>query len=138
MNKYGWYIFVLTVVIAFAAMYRLYIAAHDRILEPIDVVMFKVEEIPGAHPTQLRISGGTSSSAESVYKVTTKTEGATIVVLVHAGIARKGTSGDIKYELSVPDSVSEVRFGHSSTLIWKRVLRTGISGRRHPVSAAAQ
>lgn len=120
MNKYGWYIFVLIVFIACAAMYKLSIAAHDRILEPIDVVMFKVEEIRGTHPTQLRISGGTSSSAESVYKVTTKTEGPTIVVLVHAGIARKGTSGDVKYELSVPDSVSEVRFGHSSTLIWKR------------------
>jgi hypothetical protein len=120
MNKYGWYIFALTVVIAFAAMYRLYIAAYDRILEPIDVVMFKVKEVPGAHPTQLKISGGVSSSAESVYKVTTKTKWATIVVLVHAGIAKKGTTGDVKYELSVPDSVSEVRFGHSSTLIWKR------------------
>jgi|SRR5882672_312586 len=120
MNRYGWCVVVLTVVIAFAVTYRLYIVAHDRILEPIDVVMFKIEEVRGAYPTQLRISGGTSSSAESVYKVTTTTEGATIVVLVHVGIAKKGTSGDIKYELLVPDSVSEVRFGHSSALIWKR------------------
>ena len=120
MNRYVGRIFVLTVAFAFAVIYVLYIASQDRILEPIDVVMFKTEEIRGAYPTQLRISGGTSSSAESVYKITTKKEGATIVVLVHAGIAKKGTSGDIKYELSVPDSVSEVRFGHSSTPIWKR------------------
>ena len=120
MSKHGLYILALAAILTFAAMYRLYVAAHDRILEPIDIVMFKVEEVSGAHPTQLRISGGTSSSAESVYKITSKTEGRTIVVLVHAGIARKGTTGDIKYELSVPDSVNEVRFGRSSTLIWKR------------------
>jgi len=114
------YILALAAVLALTVTYRLYIVGHDRMLEPNDLVMFKVEEIPGAHPTQLRISGGTSSSAESIYKITTKTKGPTMVVMVHAGIARKGTSGDIKYELSVPDSVSGVRFGRSSTLIWKR------------------
>jgi hypothetical protein len=120
MSRHRFYVLALVAVLALAVTYRLYIVAQDRILERNDVVLFKVESVPEAHPTRLRISGGTSSSAESVYKITTKTKGATMVVLVHAGFAKEGTSGTINYELSVPDSVNEVYFGQSSTLIWKR------------------
>lgn len=102
------------------AAYWLYKSALDVILEPKDVIFLKVKEEPGVRPTELQIDSATSSSAMSVYKITTRTEGAAIVVLVHAGVARRGTSGTIKYELSVPDSVDEVRFGRSSALIWKR------------------
>jgi len=100
--------------------YRLYKSTYDVILEPKDVIFLKVKEEPGVQPTKLQIDSATSSSAMSVYKITTRTEGSAIVVLIHAGLAKEGTSGTIKYELSVPDFVDEVRFGRSSTLIWQR------------------
>ena len=102
------------------AAYWLYESAFDVILEPKDVIFLKVKEELGVRPTRMQIDSAMSSSAMSVYKITTRTEGSAIVVLVHAGMARRGTSGTIKYGLSVPDSVDEVRFGRSSTVIWKR------------------
>lgn len=100
--------------------YWLYKSAFDVILESKDVIFLKVREEPGVRPIKLQIDSATSSSAMSVYKIATRTEGSTIVVLIHAGLAKEGTSGTIKYELSVPDSVNEVRFGRNATLIWKR------------------
>ena len=100
--------------------YRLYKSAFDAILESKDVIFLKVKEEPGVRPIKLQIDSATSSSAMSVYKIATRTEGSTIVVLIHAGLAKEGTSGTIKYELSVPDSVNEVRFGRNATLIWTR------------------
>ncbi len=120
MKKHYLYLFVLLAVVGCTAMYRLYNALFDSILERSDVIFIKVEEVQGVHPTRLRIYGATSSSAISVRKIKTKTEESVIVVLVHAGLAKQGESGTFQYELSVPDSVNEVQFGHRSTMIWKR------------------
>jgi hypothetical protein len=120
MNRGIQILLVLLVAGCCAAAYWLYKSAFDVVLEPKDVIFIKVKEEPGVRPTKLQIDSATSSSAMSVYKIATRTEGSAIVVLVHAGMARRGTSGTIKYELSVPDSVYEVRFGRSSTVIWKR------------------
>ena len=113
-------VLVLVVAGCCAAGYWLYKSAFDVILERKDVIFLKVKEEPGVLPIKLQIDSATSTSAMSVYKIITKTEGSAIVVLVHAGLAKSGTSGTIHFDLSVPDSVNEVRFGHSSTLIWKR------------------
>jgi hypothetical protein len=100
--------------------YWLYKSAFDVVLEPKDVVNLKVREEPKFRPLVLRMDGATASSAMSIYKIATRTDGSTITLLVHAGLAKRGTSGTFHYDLSVPDSVDEVQFGRSSTAIWHR------------------
>lgn len=101
-------------------MYNMYNVIHNVLLESKDVQFFKVEELPGARPTKLRISGLAFRSAMSVSKITTKTDGAAIVVLVYLSLAKPATSGSFAYELTVPDTVNEVRFGSSPAPIWTR------------------
>jgi hypothetical protein len=43
-----------------------------------------------------------------------------LTVNVYLCLARPGLSGSFDYELSVPDSVHEVRFGSEKVVIWKR------------------
>jgi archaellum component FlaF (FlaF/FlaG flagellin family) len=92
----------------------------DAILESKDAQSFKVEELQTTRPTKLRVSGLAFNSSMSVKKITTRVEGSTVVVLVHLGLAESGTSGSFSYDLLVPDSVNEVRFGNSPAPIWKR------------------
>jgi hypothetical protein len=93
---------------------------HSTILEAKDVQFFKVEELQAAQPVKLRISGLAFNSAMSVKKITTKIDGSVITVQVQLALARPGTSGSFAYELTVPDSVSEVRFGKGTAPVWKR------------------
>jgi hypothetical protein len=102
-----------------AGLYFLFEAAFDVILEPRNMFVLTVEELPGGRPLRLKIRG-VAPPAQSVYRIENKTKGSVIVVLAHGGLAKEGTSGTIEYELSVPDSVDEVRFGNSSAPIWKR------------------
>lgn len=94
--------------------------AHDMILEAKDVQFFKVEAVKSTGTTKLRISGLAFRSALSVRNITTEKNGSTMIVLVHLGLAKKGTSGSFAYEVDVPESITEVRFGKESTLIWQR------------------
>jgi hypothetical protein len=93
---------------------------HDRVLEKKDVQFFKVEEISTTHPTVVRISGLAFMSAMSVGRITTGTESSSMVVQVHVALAKPGTSGSFQYDLLVPDSVSQVKFGTSEIPIWRR------------------
>lgn len=102
---------------------------RDVILEAKDIQFFKVEEVPGAQPIKLRISGLAFNSAMSVNKITTKVIGPNILVVdVHLAHAKPGTSGSFQYELTVPDYISEVRFGNDMTSIWTRGAATLRSG----------
>jgi hypothetical protein len=92
-----------------------------RVLEVRDVQFFKVEVVQGVLPLRLKISGLAFQSAMSVTKITTKTDGHSIVILVHLGLAKKGTSGSFEYALPVPDEVNEVRFGNDAVIVWRRV-----------------
>lgn len=98
------------------ALYNMF---FDVILEPKDVQNFKVEKLPGT-PTRLMLSGLAFNSSMGVRKITTKRDGTAVVVLVRLSLAHRGASGNFAYELTVPDSVNEVRFGHSVTTVWKR------------------
>lgn len=98
-------------------------AAVDTVLEPRGVHGFKVEELLGAKPTGLRISGRCRGGAMAVSRITSKVEESSMVVQVHVALVvlmRRGSSGSFQYELSVPDSVNEVRFGNSLTPVWRR------------------
>jgi len=94
----------------------------DVVAELEFVYPFKVEELPGEGPIRLRISGAVSSNLLRARKITTKIHGSAIVVLLYAvpGSLRPGTTGQIDYELPIPDSVTEVRFGNNAKVIWTR------------------
>src|SRR5260221_6460641 len=113
-----------------AAIYELYNAFYNVILESKYVDHFNVAELLGTHPTKLKISGHPFYSGMVVRAVTEKKDGPTIIVSVHLaviGLVKPKTTGMFEYEVSVPDSVNEVRFGRSSTLIWQQG-----SSSRHP------
>jgi hypothetical protein len=95
-------------------------AGDDMILEYKDVQFFKVTEIHSRKPLVVKISGLAFHSAMSVEKITTRSEQSSLVVYVHLTLARPGLSGRFEYELTVPDSINEVRFGNEKAVIWKR------------------
>jgi hypothetical protein len=94
-------------------------AAQDMILESKDVQFFKVDTLQ-ASPTKLKISGLAFKSAMSVKDITATTKESVIVVRVYLAPASSDTSGSFAYELTVPPSVNEVRFGTDTAPIWKR------------------
>jgi hypothetical protein len=104
--------------------YSLYGMFYNVILESKDTMHFNVEELRGAHPTKLKITGFPLYSGMIVRSVTQKKHDSTIVVSAHlavVGLSKPLFFGNvIDYDLTVPDSVNEVRFGSSKTLIWKR------------------
>lgn len=95
-------------------------AGDDMILEYKDVQSFQATVIFDRTPLALKISGLAFHSAMSVEKITTKIEGPLLTIYVHLTVAKSGLSGRFEYELSVPDSVNEVRFGKEKFVIWKR------------------
>ena len=111
---------LLVVLAAIGGCMALYNMLFDVILESKDVQNFKVEELRVANSTALELSGLAFNSSMGVRKITTQKNGDAIVILVHLSLARRGASGNFAYELTVPDSVNEVRFGRGKTPIWKR------------------
>jgi hypothetical protein len=113
----------LVAIVGSVAMYKVYCALYDETLEPGNDLQFKVEELQGTHPTRLHIVMQPLSSAIVLRTITTKTRNQTLIVLAHgglAGVVEPNSNWGRTFELAVPDSVNEVRFGHSKTLVWKR------------------
>ena len=79
----------------------------------------KVVSLYSPKPT-MHISGFSGHSALAVKKITTEREGPSIIVLVHLFPARGKRSGNFEYDVPIPDSVNEIRFGKDKVLIWKR------------------
>jgi hypothetical protein len=103
--------------------YWLYEGFYNRILESEDIDHFNVEELRETHPTILRISMQPFGSADVLRTITTKKKSQTLIVFAHSGLSglvKPNFNWDKDFELTVPDSVNEVRFGRRKTLIWKR------------------
>jgi hypothetical protein len=119
-NKVFGYVLPLVV---FGGGLVLYNTLYNVILEAKDIQSFKVEELHGTPPTKLKISGHPFYSGMVVRNIIAKHDGPAITVLVHLaliGLAKPKTSGIFEYELTIPDSVNEVRFGRTVLPIWKR------------------
>ncbi len=93
---------------------------HTLTLERPAVMQLQVVELQQGRSTVVRISGFSGHSAYSVKKITSRVENDTITVIVHLFLARKGTTGNFQYDVPVPESVNEIRFGQKKELIWKR------------------
>ena len=103
--------------------YRTYTELYDQPLEARLIADFKVEQVPSGPAVTLNISGQPMYSAMVVRNVTAKTRGSVLFVTPHlalVGLARPLSQGKFKYQLIVPGSVDEVRFGNSAVTIWKR------------------
>jgi hypothetical protein len=96
------------------------LARPDVVLEYKDIQSFQCVEVQTRAPTIIRVAGLAFSSALVVDRVTTQQEGSSITIFVHLAPTRAGASGSFVYELSVPDSAQEVRFGHNGVVIWRR------------------
>jgi hypothetical protein len=90
------------------------------VLEKRDVQFFKVNETIESGLVHLEISGLAFHSSMAVEKITMSTEGKSISILVYLVAAKKGLSGNFKYNLSVPSNIDLVSFGSTRTVIWNR------------------
>lgn len=94
-------------------------ALTDRVLERKDTGLFSVKQINGKTPYKLIISGSIFHSALVVNGIETKVQGSSLTIFVHLVLAKPGYSGMFSYEIEVPESVNEVRFGNSEAIIWE-------------------
>lgn len=116
-------VLALSVVGGGTILWKLYGMFYNVILEAKDVQHLRVEESSSASPMRLKISGHPFYSGMIVRKISTTQKGSIITVLVHLaaiGLVKPKTSGVFEYDLSIPDSIDEVRFGRSATVIWER------------------
>lgn len=67
-----------------------------------------------------KISGVCGASAYCVQGITTKTNGATLTVLVTIGLCKDNQSGGFSYPVKIADNITELRFGNDKHLLWKR------------------
>jgi hypothetical protein len=105
------------------AGYKAYTAFYNQILERSETWHFRVEEVSGTSPLQLRITTDPLESAPVIRKVTIRGHNKEITVLYHlalAGLAKPTLNWGEAYSLTVPDSVNEVRFGRRAEIIWRR------------------
>jgi hypothetical protein len=114
---------VTAVVVLCVFSYRAYHELYNVTLESDLISDFKVEQLRDTSPITLKMSGQPMYSGMIVRKVTTKTRGRVMVVTAHlalVGLARPITPGQFQYQLTVPESVDEIRFGTQGTPVWKR------------------
>lgn len=92
------------------------------ILEHKDTLQFKVQQLPDQVPLKIKVSGLSGHSALSVSKITTEINGSVLIIYVHLTLATISgeTSGRFDYELIIPDSINEIKFGKKKVSIWKR------------------
>jgi hypothetical protein len=95
-------------------------AGTTMVLEYKDVQFPKIHETKNKNLISLNISGLAFHSSLAVSNIKTQQEGSSLLVLVYLTQAREGLSGSFSYDLAVPDSVEEVRFGNEKMTIWTR------------------
>jgi hypothetical protein len=120
-------ILVMLVLVAAASSigaYKIYNALYNVIPESKEISSIKVQELRGTVPTKLKIYGFPVQSGLVIREISAETDGPTITVTLHmawVGLAKPIAPGtSFEYELTVPDSVKEVRIGRDAKLIWTR------------------
>lgn len=104
------------------AAYGAYVALFDHILEKSEAWHLKVEEVKGTSP-QLKITIDPTEGWAVVRRVSVERNGSEMTILYHLGLSGKAPPAVIwgkPYTLTLPDSVTEVRFGRRSETIWVR------------------
>jgi hypothetical protein len=105
------------------AAYKAYAALFDHVVEKSEAWHLRVEEVKGTSPLELKITIDPNQGWAVIRRVSVKSHGSELTLLYHVGLSGKAPPAVIwgkPYTLTVPDSVSEVRFGHRSETIWVR------------------
>jgi len=90
-----------------------------------NLISIRAVELQHGEPTIVRVSGA-CGHLFSIKRVKAQRSGSSISILVYASLVSpvnlpwEHDSGIFEYDLSVPKSVSEIRFGKKGVLIWKR------------------
>ena len=105
------YVFLAAIVIMIlgAAAYILW--WHVIVLETRSVVKPKVVEHSCSEATVVHVSGICEEDAYVIKRVVATVEGPSINLLVYAVLLRPGAIGRFEYDVTVPASVNEIRFG---------------------------
>jgi hypothetical protein len=127
-NKPNRFRFLLAILIVFfgtlsIAAFKAYNVFYDQILEQSETWHLRVEEVSGTSPLQIRITTDPYQSAAVIRRVTISRRDDELTVLYHLAIAvlaKPSLNWGKPYTLTVPNSVSEVRFGHRAEVIWRR------------------
>ena len=93
--------------------------ARGGMLEYENVLLYKLD-LNQTTKVPEKISGLCGASADCVQEITTKTNNATVIVLVKIGFCKEGQSGNFSYPLKLGDEIQELRFGKNKTLLWSR------------------
>jgi hypothetical protein len=122
-HKVALFVLILLAAAGSVASYEAYNGLYNIIPTAGHISRLNVEELRGSGATRLRISGYPMDSALVLRSITAKRDGPVITVSLHlalSGLAKPKSFWPFEYELTVPDSVNEVRFGRDAKTIWKR------------------
>ncbi len=103
--------------------HRAYDELYNLPIEARLISNFNVEQVRSASPVTLNMSGQPMYSGMVVRNVTIKTRGSVMFVTPHlalVGLAKPIAQGAFEYQVVIPDSVDEVRFGKPAIPVWKR------------------
>jgi len=112
---------ILELILFMLTLFPMACSAENKIvLEQKDIQFFKAEAIRNQKSITLKVSGLAFHSSLAVSNIKTEQQADSLHVTIFLTTAREGLSGSFNYEITVPDSVSNVRFGNEKTLIWER------------------
>src|SRR5436309_599531 len=86
-------------------------AVRGKILERKYVVSLKVVDDSASSRPRITVSGSVFHSSLAVASMKSEVHGGAIDITIYLLLVRPGLSGDFSYEVPIPASVNEVRFG---------------------------
>ena len=98
-----------------------YLMRPTIVLEPRYTKELRVVELSSRPTCIVRVSGLSLSSVYSADKFTAQAEGQSLNLLVFLSLSAPWrTVKRFQYDVTVPESVNEIRFGKSKEVIWRR------------------
>jgi len=91
----------------------------DMILELKDVQFFQVQPMNSSIGS-IKLSGLVFHSSLAIKNISTSLDDEKLQVLVHLTPTSSGLSGNLIYNLVIPDKVNAVTFGNENVVIWNR------------------
>jgi len=93
---------------------------HTIMLETRSVAKLTVVERTRSEVTVVHVSGLCQEGAYVIKRVVATVEGSSVNLFVYAVLLRPGATGWFEYDVTVPASVNEIRFGKDKVVIWTR------------------
>ena len=114
------YVSLATIVVVILGIAAYMIWWHTVVLNRRSIVKLTVVEHTNSGATVVHVSGLCGDDGYSIKRIAIAVEGSSITMFVYASIVRPGKTGWFEYDVPVPPSVNEIRFGKDKVLIWRR------------------